>query len=151
MDLFERLRIFLSWVDRTISLEDEIKFIKTSGFWNNRPMLSYGIFHFDKIVGNITAHNIILDNKTCELGYWIHSKYEGQGLISDAVSTLEQALFESGFIRIEIHCNEKNTRSIEVAKRNNYKFEKKVKERLPESESESESEEEEMMIFVKNK
>ncbi|MCX6112501.1 MAG: GNAT family N-acetyltransferase [Proteobacteria bacterium] len=140
----ERLRIFLSWVDKTTKLEDEINFIKTSGTYNNRPMFSYGMFHEGNYIGGIGVINVIWEDDVCELGYWVHQKHEGKGYISEAVSTLEKILFSSGFHRIQIRCEKENIRSIEVAKRNGYKFEKIVWDKTPTSEKELE-----LMVFVK--
>lgn len=141
----ERLRTFLPWVDKTNTLEDEFRFINSSDVWNGKPMTSYGIFYKDKYVGNITVHNIVYDDKRCELGYWLHGDYEGIGLMSEAVSILEGVLLSSGFKRVEIHCSEQNIRSIKVAERNGYRFEGKIKDQLPEAEHLMD-----MMLFVKH-
>ena len=141
----EHLRPFLMWVDKVKTLDDEIKFIEGSDSWKGKPMRSYGIFYKDKYVGNIGAHSIVLADNKCELGYWIHSKYEGKGLVSEAISLLEKTLFSAGFTRIEAYCATQNTRSIKLAERNGYKLEGKIKEKLFEDRDEVE-----LMIFAKN-
>lgn len=132
------------WVDKIITLDDEIKFIQTSDSWKGKPMRSYGIFYKNKYVGNIGAHSIVLADNKCELGYWIHHEYEGKGLVSEAISLLEKTLFSAGFKRVEIYCDSKNNRSIKLAERNGYKFEGCIKEKLFEDRDEVE-----LMVFVK--
>jgi len=139
----ERLKEFMHWVDRTTTLEDEINFIKTSELFMGKPMRSYGMFRNDKYIGNISVLNIDLGKDTCELGYWLHRDYEGKGFVSDAISALEEELFLQGFKRIELAIEAINVRSVEVAKRNGYKYESTIHRNMYNIDLE-------LMIFVKN-
>jgi RimJ/RimL family protein N-acetyltransferase len=53
-----------------------------------------------------------------EIGYWIRTSETGRGLAVEAGSTLcSLALAHTEVERLEIHCDEKNTRSAGVARR----------------------------------
>ena len=138
----QRLREFMHWVDKTITVEDEINFIKTSELFMGKPMRSYGMFCNDKYIGNISVLNIDLQKDVCELGYWLHCDYEGRGFVSDAISALENELSLQGFKRIELAIEPLNARSIEVAKRNGYEYESNVHRMMHDKDLE-------LMIFVK--
>lgn len=121
----ERLREFLPWVDATKSVEDQIWYINEClKDWDQGTLFDYAIFTKENdYVGSIGAHSIQWANNCCELGYWLHSQYEGKGFISEAVQGLEKILFELGFNRIEIRCDPNNRKSAAVPLRNNYQFE----------------------------
>ena len=138
----QRLRQRLSWVDKIQTLEDEIKFIESSAVYDGKPMWSYGIFYKGYYVGNVSAHRIELENDLCEIGYWISRKYEGNGLVSEAVSVLEKCLFAHGLKQLFVYVEPGNIRSIKVAERNNYKYVETAKKRIC-------GEEVELEIFVK--
>lgn len=121
----ERLREFLPWVDFTKSVENQRWYVgECMKDWDNGTLFDFGIFTpADEYIGSIGIHNIKWDNDTCELGYWLHSKHEGKGHISAAISAIEKILFEKGFNRIEIRCDPKNKKSAAVPQRNGFTFE----------------------------
>ena len=137
-----RLREFMHWIDITNTVEDEINFIKNSEMYLGRPMRSYGMFYNGKYIGNISAHNIVLEHDLCELGFWIDGNYEGKGFVSEAVRILEETLRTQGFKKIELGIEPQNTRSINLAKKNKYEYRKIEKKKLW-------SKEIEFMIFCK--
>jgi RimJ/RimL family protein N-acetyltransferase len=121
----ERLRVFLSWVDEVKTLEDERRYIIDShSKWDGHSLFDYGLFSREDgaYLGSVGVHTIAWDHDRCELGYWILAGHEGKGLMTDAVRTLEAALFELGFHRIEIRCNSRNERSAQLPKRNGYQL-----------------------------
>jgi len=121
----ERLRVFLPWVDANKSVDDQVWYVgECLKDWDAGKLFDYGIFSSEsEFIGAIGIHNISWPNDCCELGYWIHRKYEGQGIISSAVLALEKVLFELGFNRIEIRCDPNNKKSAGVPHRNGYIFE----------------------------
>lgn len=126
-----RLGQFLPWVKFTKGVDDERDYIEmTHRQWEDFRMFDYGIFlnDDDLYMGNIGVHTISWENFRCELGYWILGGFEGQGYVSEAVRTLENVLFTTGFYRIEIHCSGLNKRSSAVAERCGYKFEARLRE-----------------------
>ena len=120
-----RLREFLPWVDASKSVEDQVWYVgECTKDWEDGKLFDYGIYNAeDEFIGAIGVHNIRWDHNCCEIGYWIHQKYEGQGLISSALQGLEKILFELGFHRIEIRCEPRNKKSASVPLRNGYAFE----------------------------
>lgn len=120
----ERLREFLPWVDASKSVEDQVWYVgECLKDWEAGKLYDYGIFIGDEFIGAMGVHNIAWDHNCCEIGYWIHHKYEGQGIISSALQALEKILFDLGFNRIEVRCDPKNQKSASVPLRNGYKFE----------------------------
>ena len=119
----KRLEYFLPWVPNIQKVEDEEAFIKlTFEKWEKREGFTYAIFEkaSNEYAGNISVFNLRWEHAECEMGYWISSRFEGKGLMRDAVQTLEQMLFETGFHRLVIRCSPKNERSSNLARRLGY-------------------------------
>ncbi|MCO4782867.1 MAG: GNAT family N-acetyltransferase [Candidatus Cloacimonetes bacterium] len=117
------LQEFLPWVQKTNSVQDSETFIKiTQDCWSLNKAYEFGIYINDsnQYIGNIGAINLDLDQKVCEIGYWLNSKYSGNGYMIEAVKTLEKQLFNLGFFRIEIRCIPKNIKSQAVALNSGY-------------------------------
>src|SRR4051794_36674200 len=98
-----RLRAFLPWVDSTRTVEDEYGHIRmTRENWDLHQLLDFGIFRREDelYLGNVGIHSISWQHRRCEIGYWILSRFEGQGYVSEAVHALEKVLFALGFHRI---------------------------------------------------
>jgi RimJ/RimL family protein N-acetyltransferase len=99
--------------------EAHIKFLQRSD-------LRWLAFH--KETGELAVssglHRIDWDARRFEIGYWVRSKYAGQGLVTEAVSGIEQfAVRELQANRIEIRCDQTNVRSAKVAERLGYTLE----------------------------
>lgn len=80
------------------------------------------IFHNNNIIGRIRFFGI--ENKTCEVGYWLIKSANGNGFMSEALQALETELFKFGFSKITLDIDNGNTHSENLAKRNGYKLEK---------------------------
>lgn len=122
----DRLSRFLPWPQYIKTIEDEIKFIRTSSdSWKNFTDANFGIFkNTDNVyMGNISAFNLDWNNESCEIGYWIFSRFEGMGYIRESLSILEKEIYRIGFNRIVIMCDENNTRSKKIADSMRYSFE----------------------------
>ncbi len=120
-----RLREFLPWVDKSKSVEDQVWYVgECLKDWEAGQLFDYAIFSAeDQFIGAMGVHNILWEHNCCEIGYWIHQKYESQGLITSALKALEKELFRMGFHRIEIRCDPHNQKSAAVPIRNGYTFE----------------------------
>jgi RimJ/RimL family protein N-acetyltransferase len=60
-----------------------------------------------------------------EIGYWLRADCEGQGYMTEAVAALTRAAFERhGARRVVIRCDPRNVRSIAVARRVGYAYER---------------------------
>ena len=82
------------------------------------------IFYNDNIVGRVRFFDI-RDN-VCEIGYWLIKSANGNGFMSEALHALEAELFKFGFKKITLDIDDGNVHSENVAKRNGYKFEKRL-------------------------
>ena len=126
----EYLRKWLPWVDPTTEVEDTLKFIKTTleQFANNAG-LTAGIWRGDEYAGTIGTHKIDWLNRKVEIGYWIASKYQGQGIVTAACRVLTEHAFEEWELnRVEIHCAPGNERSCAIPKRLGFQFEGVLRE-----------------------
>ncbi|HNW45336.1 MAG TPA: GNAT family protein [Elusimicrobiales bacterium] len=126
-----RLRVFLPWVDKTLSEEDEAAYIKiTHATWEKGTFFDYGIFERETgtYMGNAGVHNIAWHHDRCEFGYWILGRFEGKGFVSEAVSALEKVCAGLGFHRLEIRCDSGNPRSAAVPRRLGYSLDGTLKE-----------------------
>ncbi len=77
-----------------------------------------------KFIGCTGLHRIDWDVPKFEIGYWIDTRYQGQGLMKEAVQGLiEFAYSEFHAHRIEIRCDEKNVRSRSIPERLDFALE----------------------------
>ncbi len=112
-----------SWpgVNNLTSVKD---YLKTCDIEN--PLvdeIGYCLYFKNQLIGSFHLHSVSWKNRRIELGYWLHFEFEGQGLISKALKTVERQLQKMGFHRIEIRCNPINRKSCMVAERNHYVLE----------------------------
>lgn len=121
---------WLPWVDGTQQVDDTLNFIRTTleQFAKNEG-LTAGIWCGDEYAGVIGTHKIDWLNRKVEIGYWLASKFQGQGIITDACRLLtDHALQEWELHRVEIHCASENARSCAVPKRLGFQFEGVLRE-----------------------
>lgn len=85
----------LSFVDSSVDLRSQINYfkMKITGAANGTYKLSF-IVADNKIIGCIDLHNIDSTTGKAEIGYWIHSSYSGQNIVSKAVKRLCTYSFE---------------------------------------------------------
>lgn len=75
-------------------------------------------------IGSSGLHRIDWNIRKFEIGYWIDSKYSGQGFMSEAVNGISDFAFDHlEAKRVEIRCNKNNLRSRKVAERSNFDLE----------------------------
>jgi RimJ/RimL family protein N-acetyltransferase len=71
-----------------------------------------------EFIGSTGLHRIDWTLPKFEIGYWLDTKFEGHGYMSEAVERLTQFAFEElGARRVEIRCDEENVKSRSVAER----------------------------------
>jgi len=59
-----------------------------------------------------------------EIGYWLRTRYEGRGLMTEAVTALTAFACETlGLVRVEIRCDPRNVRSAAIPERLGYVYE----------------------------
>jgi RimJ/RimL family protein N-acetyltransferase len=72
----------------------------------------------DTLVGSTGLHNIDWRVPKFEIGYWLRRGFTGQGYMTETVNALAAFAFDTlGANRVEIRCDENNTRSAAVAHR----------------------------------
>ncbi len=126
-----RLREYLPWVDKTLTVEDTRQYIARSmDAWKAGSVFDFGMYRLEggDFLGNIGVHSIRWDDRVCELGYWIAGKFEGQAFVSESIMALEKAVFDLGFHRVEIRCDPKNVRSARIPERLEYLLEGRLRE-----------------------
>lgn len=69
-------------------------------------------------IGSTGLHKPNWDVRSFEIGYWIHKKFEGKGLIQESTIALTKYAFEVFRAqRVEIRCDARNERSLAVMKK----------------------------------
>ena len=113
----EHLRIWLPWVDQTHSHADTRENLEAriAGFADKTQASFYGTYN-----GNIVASVgfISLSDGVGEIGYWLLSHYQGQGLMTAFVrACIDYGFTELGLKQIVIKCAEGNDKSAFIPKR----------------------------------
>jgi RimJ/RimL family protein N-acetyltransferase len=92
---------------------------------------NYGLFTPDEreLVGGLGSH-IRGGREARELGYWIAKAHSGQGLAAEAVAAVVRVCFEVDRLeRVEIHCDEQNTRSASIPRKLGFRHDGTLRER----------------------
>lgn len=117
----EHLRPWMPFADEHRSVEESRDWIiRQNAGWLLRENMNCAIWlkEGDRYLGGIGLHPINWDIRRFEIGYWLRKSAEGHGYIAEAVKLLaDYALNELGANRVEIKCDERNTRSASVARR----------------------------------
>ena len=89
-----------------------------------------GIWLDKKLVGLIGINGVDRDSLKCEIGYWLNSEYEGQGIMTKVLQNLIKHIFEKlQFNRIEIWTSSSNNKSSNLAKKLGFVVEGTLKQR----------------------
>ncbi|MEW6059652.1 MAG: GNAT family protein [Actinomycetota bacterium] len=106
----ERLRVWLPWVDRVLSVEDERAWLE-SVVPTGGNLGGLGIFVAGQVAGGIGLRRDA-SGVSGDIGYWLSKDYEGHGLVTRASRILiEHAFSQLGLHRITIHAAPDNARS----------------------------------------
>jgi ribosomal-protein-serine acetyltransferase len=99
--------------------EAHINFLK-------RQSLRFLIFHKDtnEFIGITSFEGVVWDIPKCEIGYWINTKYSGNGFMAEAVKELAKfGLNQLKFKRIEIRCESTNFKSRSIPEKLGFELE----------------------------
>jgi len=97
---------------------------------------AYSFLIFEKpelqLIGEININNVQRGVvQSCSVGYWISESKMGLGLMSEAISLIKKFTFdELELHRIEAACLQKNQRSLNTLKKNNFNIEGVAKKYL---------------------
>lgn len=91
----------------------------------------------DRFLGAVSVENPNWAVPSFSLAYWIRTSEQGKGYVSEAVRAVTRMAFAAlGARRVEISCDERNTRSIRVAEACGFQYEGRMRhdDRLPNGE-----------------
>ncbi|MFC5471093.1 GNAT family N-acetyltransferase [Cohnella suwonensis] len=121
------LRPWLLWANRDQNVSDTEQIIRQSHakFIERTDLRFHG---YDKRSGELAIccglHRIDWHVRVFEIGYWVRTKFAGNGFATEAAGSLERLAIEHlGANRIEIRCDRGNVRSANVALRLGYVLE----------------------------
>lgn len=115
----EHLRVFLDFVDSSLDYTSQEGYIKMklNGLANGTDRLFF-IAAGEKLIGCIDLHAINTASKKAEIGYWLHSAYTKQGIVSKAVKTLcSYAFYTLDLNKLSILADTENIASNVVAQK----------------------------------
>ncbi len=109
---------WLSWPPSMKSEEDFKSYIKRSIYsYSEGRSACYIIEYKGSIAGLIHKRNIIRELKKVEVGYWISSRYQGNGVVTRGLKYLVEDIFKGSDIeKIEAAVATENLKSQKVCK-----------------------------------
>jgi ribosomal-protein-serine acetyltransferase len=121
------LRPWMPWAEgvRSVESQEEVMRRAHAEFMaRNDLMLLLFLKGTDTVVGCSGLHRIDWSVPRFEIGYWARTSYAGRGFITEAVCGITAFAFQTlGARRVEIRCDEENTRSASVALRSGFVLE----------------------------
>jgi RimJ/RimL family protein N-acetyltransferase len=123
----DRLAPWIPWAKKTPTLASTRRFCARM-IKGHRTKKGFGFLMFSKktgeLVGGIGLHRVDWTIPKLEIGYWIGTRFEGHGYVTEAVRALTDVAFKKlGAVRMELLCDGNNRKSRKVAKRAGYKLE----------------------------
>ena len=123
----DHLRPWMPWADTHQSIEETREWLGRAIEKSMlREELILGMWHIATgcYLGGTGLHPRNWEIPSFEVGYWLRKSGEGHGYVTEAVQLLVYfALMELQAQRVEIRCDERNTRSAAVARRLGFKQE----------------------------
>lgn len=114
---------WLPFVKVTKSVKNTLAFIEDIQKSYSRELV-FTITYQGKITGLIGFKDIDRGNRKFEIGYWITSQNEGNGIVTRCCKTcIDLAFDKMKMNRVQIKCGVGNVRSINIPKRLNFHFE----------------------------
>ncbi|KOY74662.1 hypothetical protein FD43_GL001138 [Apilactobacillus kunkeei DSM 12361 = ATCC 700308] len=108
------------WANHLRFIDDEIDFIKRA---QQNCLFILAILDGHKPIGIIDLHNFDDSDRTCEVGYWLFSKYQGRGIMYNCLQVMNSYAFNFFDIeKLKIIADRDNTKSQKVAKRAGFKL-----------------------------
>jgi ribosomal-protein-serine acetyltransferase len=115
------LRPWMPWAKEAPTLEYEIMRLRQAmAKWITREDLLLHVYlkGTSTFVMGSGLHRIDWHSGKFEIGYWVRTKYMGQGFVTEAVNGITAFAFKHLHAnRVEIRCDAQNIRSAAVAKR----------------------------------
>lgn len=117
----EELRPWMPWAQQVPTIE-ESEIVSREGYvrFAERSDLMLYLIHkkTNEFIGGSGLHRVDWQARKFEIGYWLRTSCCGQGYMTEAVARITQfAIQELQANRVEIRCDSRNSRSINVAER----------------------------------
>ncbi len=123
----EALSEWMPWAKEVPQLEETEETLREAvADFITRRDLRLHLFLKDtgEFIGSSGLHNIQWSIPKFEIGYWLSSEMEGKGYMTEAVRVISDFAFQTLHARrVEIRCDEKNSKSRMVAERAGYELE----------------------------
>lgn len=117
----DALRPWMPWAAEPMALgTQEARIRRAIARWALREDLPLHVYRkgTETFVGGSGLHRFNWDVRRFEIGYWVRTKFSGQGFITEVVNGLTRFAFTHlKANRVEIRCDAHNARSAAVARR----------------------------------
>jgi ribosomal-protein-serine acetyltransferase len=124
---YEELKAWLPFAQKLPAVEEtEINLRKAHINFLKRESFRFLIFHKETndFIGTVSLQGIDWSIPKCEIGYWISTKFGGNGYMTEAVKALTDfGLKQLKFNRIEIRCESTNLKSRAIPEKLGYLLE----------------------------
>jgi len=152
----DHLRTHLSWAmsEPAALAEREARIVRNLAAFEAGERFAFGIFlgGGEQVLGGIGLEPVEPDSRgriapgeVLEIGYWLAADATGEGFATEAASALTRVAIELCHVeRVEIHCDPRNVRSADVARRLGYRH----VETLPREQLDPRGEPRDTMIWV---
>ncbi|MCM3764274.1 GNAT family N-acetyltransferase [Neobacillus niacini] len=121
------LKPWMPWADREQTVDDvEANMREAHAKFLTREDLRLHIFNKEtgEFIGSSGLHRINWDIPKFEIGYWIDTRHQRKGYITEATEAITNFAFtELNAKRVEIRCDSKNNRSKAVPERLGFQLE----------------------------
>ncbi len=128
---FAELQRWMKWASSPIALEETITHARMASevFESGEDFALWAFLKStDEFVLACGLHHCDWEVPKFEIGYWCRVSYQGHGYVTEAVRALTGVGFEQlSANRIEIKCDERNSRSRRVAERAGYRLEARLR------------------------
>lgn len=129
------LRRWTKWAQHDLTIERTEEHVRqTVAEFISRKNLCFNLFlkETGEFIGCAGLHHIDWRIRKFELKYWLDTKFEGQGYMTEAVKEIVAFAFEElQAERVEFHCDEKHSKGLAVAMRAGFELEGILRKNAP--------------------
>jgi RimJ/RimL family protein N-acetyltransferase len=131
----DRLVPWLPWAhDEPQTLDAKIELLRQfRGKFDLGQDYVYGIFDREEseILGGTGLHTRVGEGAR-EIGYWIATRHEGKGVVTETTAALVRVGFEvEHLVRVDIHCDPENVRSAAIPRKLGFHLDGTLRQRIP--------------------
>ncbi|RIW38508.1 N-acetyltransferase [Bacillus salacetis] len=126
----EYLREWLPWLDGTRTPEDTKEFLSTAlaNYAAQKSMTTLILFK-GKVAGTAGFNSIDWSSSIAYVGYWLGSEFQGNGIMTRAVSALtDYAFHDLQLNKVEVRAAVQNKKSRSIPERLNFTNEGKIRQ-----------------------